>query len=112
MQLNRLFPPAARYLLLEFPCLLIEDPPQRFVEIGCGCGSSVLPVLKANQRCHVIATDLSPTAITMLKTAANSADLSDSRITAYAADGANLMVEETLAGNAQVLNAFTRVASA
>ena len=75
-----------RYLLLEFPCLLNEDPPQRILELGCGCGSSLLPVLKANSSCHVTAIDLSPTAITMLKRAAKAAHIPDNRITAYAAD--------------------------
>jgi hypothetical protein len=34
-----------RYLLLEFPELLRME---HVAEIGCGCGSSILPVLKAN----------------------------------------------------------------
>lgn len=37
-----------RYLLLEFPQLLRSDVPLHVAEIGCGCGSSLLPVLKAN----------------------------------------------------------------
>lgn len=43
-----------RYLLLEFPQLATSDPPQHFVEIGCGCGSSLLPVLRANPTCRCV----------------------------------------------------------
>lgn len=32
-----------RYLLLEFPCLAPPFPLQHVVEIGAGCGSSILP---------------------------------------------------------------------
>ena len=35
-----------RYLLLEFPVLAVQEPPQHIVELGCGCGSALLPVLK------------------------------------------------------------------
>lgn len=35
-----------RYLLLEFPVLTVQDPPQRIAELGCGCGSALLPILK------------------------------------------------------------------
>lgn len=41
-----------RYLLLEFPQLGVTHPPQHFVELGCGCGSSLLPVLRANPNCR------------------------------------------------------------
>ncbi len=37
-----------RYLLREFPVLAQQAPPKLVLEIGCGCGSSLLPVLKAN----------------------------------------------------------------
>ena len=36
----------SRYLLLEFPVLTTQDPPQHVVELGCGCGSALLPILK------------------------------------------------------------------
>ncbi len=36
-----------RYLLLEFPFLTQPDC-RHVVEIGAGCGSAILPVLKAN----------------------------------------------------------------
>ena len=42
------------------------DPPPRVVELGCGVGSSLLPVLKANPKARVIATDVSPAAVRVL----------------------------------------------
>ncbi len=36
----------SRYLLLEFPVLTVQDAPQHVVELGCGCGSALLPILK------------------------------------------------------------------
>lgn len=75
-----------RYLLLEFPCLTICQPPQHFLEIGCGCGSSLLPVLKANPACTVTGTDLSPTAVHMFKQAAAKAGIAADRVTAFAVD--------------------------
>jgi len=75
-----------RYLLLEFPCLTISQPPQHFMEIGCGCGSSLLPVLKANPTCTVTGTDLSPTAVDMFKRAAAKAGITTHRFTGYAVD--------------------------
>lgn len=77
-----------RYLLLEFPCLTISHPPQHFLEIGCGCGSSLLPVLKANPACTVTGTDLSPTAVHMFKQAAAKAGIAADRVTAFAVDSA------------------------
>ena len=37
-----------RYLLLEFPVLTVQNPPQRIAELGCGCGSALLPILKVH----------------------------------------------------------------
>ncbi|EFJ46815.1 hypothetical protein VOLCADRAFT_105335 [Volvox carteri f. nagariensis] len=42
-----------RYLLLEFPELLDCE---HVAEIGCGCGSSILPVLKANRAARTTCT--------------------------------------------------------
>lgn len=75
-----------RYLLLEFPCLTVSQPPQHFLEIGCGCGSSLLPVLKANPTCSVTGTDLSPTAVAMFKQAAAKAGIAAHRFSGHAAD--------------------------
>ena len=43
------------------------DPPPRVVELGCGVGSSLLPVLKANPGARAIATDISPAAVRRLR---------------------------------------------
>jgi hypothetical protein len=37
-----------RYILLEFPALAKLSEGDHVMEIGCGCGSSILPVLAAN----------------------------------------------------------------
>ena len=65
---------------------MVHHPPQHFLEIGCGCGSSLLPVLKANPSCRVTGTDLSPTAVQMFETAARKAGIAQDRVTAFAAD--------------------------
>ena len=39
-----------RYVPLAFPELMREDPPMHIVELGCGCGSSIVPVLKVRHR--------------------------------------------------------------
>jgi methylase of polypeptide subunit release factors len=76
-----------RYLMLEFPALMVQDPPQHFVEIGCGCGSSLLPVLKANPTCRATGTDLSPTAVQMFEAAAGRAGVNPERVTAFPFNG-------------------------
>ena len=75
-----------RYLLLEFPALAVQAPPQRFLELGCGCGSSLLPVLKANPTCHVTASDVSPTAVALLQQAASQAGIAPDRLCARVCD--------------------------
>ena len=77
---------ACRYLLLEFPALANASKPQHIVEIGCGCGSSLLPILKANPSCRVTATDVSPTAIAMFRRAADAASIAPERINAFPLD--------------------------
>jgi tRNA G46 methylase TrmB len=52
-----------RYLVLEFPALARRAPPLLVAELGCGCGASLLPVLKANPAARALATDLSPAAV-------------------------------------------------
>ena len=79
--------------MLEFPCLMI--PNQHIFEIGCGCGSSLLPILKANITSRVTATDLSPTAVRLFCEAAEVASIDSSRYEAFpldavAADAAHL----------------------
>lgn len=104
-----------RYLLLEFPALTVTQPPQHFLEIGCGCGSSLLPVLKANPTCSVTGTDLSPTAVAMFKQAAVKAGIAADRFNGWAADstllGDGSSVESTDSAKAHaVLLIFTLAA--
>ena len=75
-----------RYLLLEFPALAVQDPPQHFLELGCGCGSSLLPILKANPSCRVTASDVSATAVSLFQQAAAQAGIDPARIRACVAD--------------------------
>ncbi|CAL8467539.1 g7077 [Coccomyxa elongata] len=78
-----------RYLLLEFPSLADAAQPQHVLEIGCGCGSSLLPVLKANAAARVTATDLSPTAVRLFCDAAERAGIAADRYTAFPCDAAD-----------------------
>ncbi|KAI7838547.1 hypothetical protein COHA_007690 [Chlorella ohadii] len=78
-----------RYLILEFPSLAITDPPQHIAEIGCGCGSALLPVLKANPTCRVTGCDISPTALRLLGRAAEQAGVDAGRIRTFVLDAAS-----------------------
>ena len=75
-----------RYLLLEFPALALQNPPQHLLELGCGCGSSLLPILKANPSCHVTASDVSATAVSLFQQAAAQAGIDPARIRTCVAD--------------------------
>ncbi|KAI5083842.1 hypothetical protein GOP47_0000011 [Adiantum capillus-veneris] len=48
-----------RYLVKEFPDLLASDRVLNILEVGCGTGSSVLPILRANKAAVVYACDCS-----------------------------------------------------
>ena len=50
------------------------------MEIGCGCGSSILPVLTFNPQATVTLTDVSSTCISQLRAAAASMGVDASRI--------------------------------
>ena len=52
-----------RYLLAEFPKLCDPDVVKSVLEVGCGSGSSALPVLAANPRATVLACDWSANAV-------------------------------------------------
>eukprot|EP00298_Acanthocystis_sp_HF-20_P021746 c28324_g1_i2.p1 GENE.c28324_g1_i2~~c28324_g1_i2.p1 ORF type:complete len:125 (+),score=33.58 c28324_g1_i2:21-395(+) len=56
------------YLHREFPELLIEsETPLKLVEIGCGVGNTVFPLLEVNPNLFVYACDFSETAIELVK---------------------------------------------
>ena len=84
-----------RYLLLEFPMLAVAQPPQHIVELGCGCGSAILPVLRANPTASATVCDISPTCITQLQDAAVSAGIGD-RLRAFSANAADPCLQEAL----------------
>ncbi|GMH32622.1 hypothetical protein BSKO_00456 [Bryopsis sp. KO-2023] len=77
-----------RYLSLEFPQLGKSDPPQHFIEIGAGCGSSILPVLRSNNSCTCTACDVSSTALQLLMAAAKNTGIDCSRIKTVVLDAA------------------------
>jgi methyltransferase-like protein 6 len=79
-----------RYLLKEFPILAEQHPPKLVVEIGCGCGSSLLPVLKANAGAHALGTDVSSTCLEQLRAAAAAEGINASRLELFTADGTEL----------------------
>ncbi len=65
----------------------MQQPNVHVLEIGCGYGSSLLPVLKANPTCHVTACDVSPTAVQLLLNAAHDIGAGH-RVHGFAMDGA------------------------
>ena len=76
----------SRYLLLNFPQL--AEPHTHILELGCGCGSSLLPVLKANPTCRVTGSDISASAVAMLRRAAEQANIAPERVATHVCDGA------------------------
>ena len=75
-----------RYLLAEFPALAV-DAPTTILEIGCGSGSSCVPILRANPRARVLACDFSPAAVRCTARAAARLGLAD-RLAAFTCDPA------------------------
>lgn len=70
---------------------------QHVLEIGCGCGSSLLPVLKANPRVECTACDVSPTAVSLFREAIKSAGVEESRVKSFALDATTAEGSETIA---------------
>ena len=75
-----------RYLVHQFPQL--RASPLRVLEVGCGNGSSTLPVLRANADARVHATDVSPAAVALTRAAAQRAGFED-RVTTAAVGAAD-----------------------
>ncbi|CEM32430.1 unnamed protein product [Vitrella brassicaformis CCMP3155] len=78
------FFPFRHYLSQEFP-ELCSDEPIELLEVGCGTGSAVLPMLKAHESLHVTAVDISQTAIAALRC---HPDFNSSRCEAFVGDPA------------------------
>jgi precorrin-6B methylase 2 len=87
-----------RYLLLEFPCLAPPEQLQHVVEIGAGCGSSVLPVLRANPQARATLTDVSSTCLQQLLQAMQHLGLDTSRVDTFTADGTSQELGQRLSG--------------
>eukprot|EP00890_Picochlorum_soloecismus_P005454 jgi/Picsp_1/590/NSC_00587-R1_s-adenosyl-l-methionine-dependent methyltransferase len=72
-----------RYLSLEFPCLLDDGDGTsglRVGEIGCGCGSALIPVLRANKRATAVACDVSETATGVFREMCQKAGIENDRV--------------------------------
>ena len=68
-----------RYLPLAFPALADEARTRHVFELGCGAGSALLPVLRANAAAVVSASDVSPRAVAAFLEAARSSGLAGRR---------------------------------
>eukprot|EP00892_Ulva_mutabilis_P009659 jgi/Ulvmu1/7065/UM033_0125.1 len=73
-----------RYMPLAFPELVQADI--HVVELGCGAGASIMPVLQANQSCRATVSDVSATAIDNLRSQAATMGISQDRLLAFVAD--------------------------
>lgn len=98
-----------RYLLLEFPCLAPPCQLQHVVEIGAGCGSSILPVLRVQPHARATLSDISSTCLQQLLQACSHLGLDSTRVDAFVADGTSPELGQRLAGCAAdaVLIMFT-----
>ena len=72
-----------RYLMREFPGLLEA---QKVLELGCGSGSSALPVVQQNKDCEVTAIDFSEASVSQLRDAARGLGLDPSRFRSEVCD--------------------------
>lgn len=68
-----------RYLVKEFPDLLASDRVLNILEIGCGTGSSVLPILRANKAAVVYGCDCSESVLRRAQDLVQSTISSDGR---------------------------------
>lgn len=59
------------------------------VELGCGSGASLLPILRANTHCHVTGTDISRTSLQHFFAAAQREGIAPDRIHTFPADAAS-----------------------
>lgn len=75
---GRFFRPR-RYLLAAFDDLRRESPPLQLLELGCGSGSAVVPLLQQNRTATVYAADFSPAALEAAGRNAYEADVAGDR---------------------------------
>lgn len=71
-----------RYLPIAFPRLkeTYESRMHVIGEIGCGCGSALIPVLRENPDAIAVACDVSPTAIEFFQSICADADIDRERV--------------------------------
>lgn len=86
-----------RYLLLEFPCLAPPSTLRHLVEIGAGCGSSALPVLRSHPGSRATLCDVSATCLAQLEGAMHALALDRARAELLVADGTNPALGAALA---------------
>lgn len=89
-----------RYLTLEFPSLLEPGADAKkglhIAEIGCGCGSALLPILKSNPNAIATACDVSSTAVEVFQEMCTVAGIDSGRLQAFAhAAGASQTSEDS-----------------
>lgn len=88
-----------RYLLLEFPCLAPPSQLRHVVEIGAGCGSSLLPILRAQPEARATACDVSSTCLDQLNAAVKLLGMEPERCSTFVADGTDPALGVKLAGS-------------
>ncbi|KAL6781833.1 hypothetical protein ACKKBF_B09610 [Auxenochlorella protothecoides x Auxenochlorella symbiontica] len=79
----RFFKPR-RYLLHTFPALRAEG--LRLLELGCGAGASLIPILLANPSARVLGCDISASALALARSGAQAAGVDASRLATLAVD--------------------------
>jgi len=84
-----------RYLMREFPGLLGA---RRVLELGCGSGSTAIPVASENRGCEILAVDFAEASVTQLQGAARELGLSPPRVRATVCDAAAMPCPEPLRG--------------
>lgn len=85
-----------RYLPLAFPILMSKPGHGKqlhIAEIGCGCGSALLPILKANESTVATAVDISQTAVDLFQRAAMEAGVAPARIRTFVHDASQTDVD-------------------
>ena len=75
-----------RYLTAEFPALQRSDPGVTILEVGCGTGASVVPLLRQNQGARVVACDFSASAVAACAKTVADAGIQPGRFCCFQAD--------------------------
>jgi methyltransferase-like protein 6 len=85
-------------LLLEFASVLgPSEHIDRVLEIGAGCGSAILPVLRTHPGSSAVVCDVSSTCLQQLQEAAALLGLPASRLQSFVADGCDARLGQKLA---------------